>query len=237
MRGFSVSAVLVAVLFAAGCGGGGGGGSSNSAPSGLAAKPAGVVVAQAAKAAQSASSFHMSGTIHASGQEIGVDLSLVRGKGATGTLTVGGAKVDLILAGNVGYLRGSPEFWKKYAGQAGGSGIAQLLQNKWLKFPAKSAQLGQLTGPANAKALFKSLTTNHGKFENQGETTYNGQSVVAIKDTTKNGTLYVAASGTPYPAGLVKTGSEAGTITFDKWNEPVTLTAPKGALDFSHLTG
>jgi len=26
-----------------------------------------------------------------------------------------------------------------------------------------------------------------------------------------------------------------GTLALDHWNEPVTLTAPKGALDFSHL--
>jgi hypothetical protein len=90
----------------------------------------------------------------------------------------------------------------------------------------------------SAKSLFKSLTTSHGKLENQGETTYNGQSVVAIHDVTRNATLYVAATGTPYPVRLVKTaGSDRGTVAFDHWNEPPTLTPPKGALDFSHLGG
>jgi hypothetical protein len=239
VRAFSAVVVLIAVLFAAGCGGGGGGGggSSSAAPSsGEAAKPANAVVADASKAASDASSFHMTGQIHSSGKLIGVDLSLVRGKGATGTLTVGGAKVDLVLIGNDGYMRASSDFWKQYAGQAGGSGFVQLLADKWIKFPGKSAQLGSLTGPLSAKSLFKSLTTSHGKLENQGETTYNGQRVVAIHDTTKNATLYVAASGTPYPVRLVKTSEpNAGTVAFDHWNEPPTLTPPKGALDFSHL--
>jgi hypothetical protein len=236
MRGFSVCGVLVTVLFVAGCGGGGGGGgggTSSSKPSAEGTKPAGVVVADAAKAAEAASSFHMSGQVPSSGRRIGIDLSIVHGKGATGTITVGGAKVDLVLVGNTAYLRAGPSFWKQYS-QA--SGVSQLLVNKWLKFPAKSAELGSLTGQANAEALFKSLARNHGKLENQGKTTYKGQSVVAIHGVTKNGTLYVAASGTPYPVAVVKTEQpNAGTVTFDQWNEPVTLTAPKGALDFSQL--
>jgi len=237
MRAFSTCAVLVAVLFAAGCGGsGGGGGGSSSAgpPSGEAAKPANAVVADASKAASGASAFHMSGQINSSGKLIGVDLSVVRGKGATGTLTVGGAKVDLVLIGNDGYMRASSAFWKQYASQAGG--FTDLFADKWIKFPGKSAQLGSLTGPLSAKSLFKSLTTSHGKLVNQGEKTYNGQSVVAIHDVTKNATLYVADTGAPYPVGLVKTAEpNAGKVAFDHWNEPATLTAPKGALDFSHL--
>jgi hypothetical protein len=239
MRGLSTCVVLAAVLFAAGCGGGGGGGgdgTSSTQASGEAAKPANQVVADASKAASDASSFHMSGQIHSSGKLIGVDLSLVRGKGVTGTVTVGGAKVDLVLIGNDGYMRASSTFWKQYGSQAGG--LTQMLADKWIKFPGKSAQLGSLTGPLNAKSLFKSLTSSHGKLENQGETTYNGQSVVAIHDITKHSTLYVAATGTPYPIGLVKSvGSDAGTVAFDHWNEPPTLTAPKGALDFSQLGG
>jgi hypothetical protein len=234
MRGFFAGTLLVVAVIAAGCGGGGGGGgTTQSSP--LATKSPGAVVATAAKAAEAASSFHMSGQIHASGKDIGIDLTVAPGKGATGTLTVNGAKVDLVLIGNNGYLRGSSEFFKEFASQAGS--FAQILADKWLKFPANNAQLGSLTGPTNAKALFKSLTGNHGKLENQGDTTYNGQSVVAIRDTTKNGTLYVASSGPPYPVALVKTGKNAGTISFDQWNQPVTLTAPKGALDFSQLAG
>lgn len=62
--------------------------------------------------------------------------------------------------------------------------------------------------------------------------------MVAIRDTTQGGTLYVAASGTPFPVAVVKSkGSSAGGISFDQWNQPVKLTAPKGALDFSKLAG
>lgn len=78
--------------------------------------------------------------------------------------------------------------------------------------------------------------TIHGKLENHGATTYKGQSVVAIYEPKKRSTLYVAASGTPYPVAYVKTKRPtAGKIMFDRWNQSVTLTAPKGALDISKL--
>jgi hypothetical protein len=229
------SAVLVAVLFVAGCGGGGGGGGGTSAtqPSGLASKPAGVVVAEAARAADSASSVHVSGQGTQSGKPISLDITFARGKGATGSIALNGASFDLVLIGDTAYLRAGSAFWKQFGGS---SGVSQLFVNKWLKFSANNAQLGPLTKLANQKSFLK-LLKSHGKLENQGETTYKGQSVVAINDTTQGGTLYVAASGTPYPVALVKSGNSGGTITFDKWNEPVTLTAPQGALDFSHLTG
>jgi hypothetical protein len=234
MRGFSVTALLVALVFAAGCGGGGGGGGSSSAArsSGEAAKPARQVVSDAAKAAESASSVHMSGQVAASGKNIGVDLSLVRGKGASGSITLHGAKIDLVLVGKNGYLRAGADFWKQF-GQAGA--FTQLLADKWLQLPAGGAQFGPLTGLANERALFDRLTI-HGKLVNQGETTYQGQSVVAVHDTRKNTTLYVAASGTPYPVALLRTGhASAGTLTFDGWNESVTVTAPQDALDISQL--
>ena len=108
----------------------------------------------------------------------------------------------------------------------------QLFANKWLKVPTNDAKFGSFADLTNANSFFKMLN-KHGKLANKGETTYKGQSVVAIDDTTQGGTLYVAASGTPYPVALVKNkGSRAGAVSFDNWNQSVTLTPPKGALDF-----
>lgn len=90
---------------------------------------------------------------------------------------------------------------------------------------------------ANAKSIFDQLKKLGGKVTSKGATTYEGQSVVALEGGAANGTLYVANSGTPYPVALVKTGSSGGAITFGSWNASVTLAAPKGALDFSHLSG
>lgn len=239
---------LVAVLFVAGCGGGGGGGSTGGGQSSaLASKPANVVVRDAANAVKSASSFRMSGQVSSGSgilgaKSLGLDLTVVPGKGATGSMTLAGSKVDLVVTGNNGYLRAGSAFWKLVAakegsGQAGGM-VAQLFADKWIKFPASDKAFGGLTDPANPNSLFKSLTNSHGRLENKGDTTYKGQSVVAIHDTTQGGTLYVASTGTPYPVALIKVGGkESGSLTFDNWNQSVTLTAPKGALDLSQFGG
>ena len=226
-----MAGTLLAVVFLAG--GCGGGGSSSSKPSGEAAKPATQIVHDAAKAAQAASSVRMSGRIAEPGNQIGVDLSFVRGKGATGTFALGGAPVDLVLVGNHAYMRGGAAFWRRFSKSRG---VGQLLAGKWLKFAANDEHLGSLMSVASEKRLFNELATNHGKLVNRGTTTYRGQSVVAIFGK-ENGTLYVSASGTPYPVALVKTrGRTSGTITFDDWNQPVKLTVPKGAVDFSKLS-
>ena len=233
MRGSLVGLLLAVVLVAAGCGGGGG--SSGTQASGEAGKSAEQVVADAQKAAKAASSVHISGLGTQNRQPIGIDLSLARGKGATGSVSYKGAKIDLIVIGKDAYLRAGPALWKKVSG--GGAAAAALFANKWLKFPTDNAQFAGFTDLTDPNKFFNKLK-QHGKLENQGVTTYKSQSVVAIRDTTQGGTLYVAASGTPYPVAVVKSkGSSAGAISFDQWNQPVTLTAPKGALDFSKLAG
>src|SRR5215831_15031722 len=156
MRAFSGGVILAAVLFVAGCGGSSGGGGGNSQATGLATESANAVVKDASKAAQNASSFHMAGTIHTSStgfgtSPIGLDLTVARDKGATGSLTVGGAQVDLIVTGKNGYMRASGSFWKKFVKKHGGGAAAgfaaSLFGDKWLKFPAGNKDFEALTSP------------------------------------------------------------------------------------------
>jgi hypothetical protein len=242
MRSFLAGIVLALALVAAGCGGGSSNttttnGTTNASSNGEASKPAVQVLADAVKAADSASSLHMSGNVSSGKNPVGIDLSIAKGNGATGSMTINGKKVDLVIVGSNGYMKGDGSFWTQFGGAAGAT-IAQLLQGKWLKFPVNNAQFHPIIAFSSAKALFDKLKSGADKhLQNSGVTTYKGQSVVALDDGAKNGTLYVAATGTPYPVALVKTGSDGGTITFSAWNEPVSLTAPTNVLDFSKLTG
>ena len=91
--------------------------------------------------------------------------------------------------------------------------------------------------PAELTVLVDKLKV-HGKLTNQGATTHNGQRVVAIYNAREHATLYVAATGTPYPVSFVKAKQpNAGTLMFDDWNKSVSVTAPKGALDLSQFGG
>jgi hypothetical protein len=229
VRALVLSLVLAGVLFA-GCGS-----SSKSAKSnGEESKPAAKVLADAKTAATSASSAHVSGSIQSEGTPITLDLSTARGKGAKGSMSTSGLKFDLVRIGDTLYIRGSDEFLKHFAG----GDVAQLLHDKWLKASATHGRLKSLAPLTSLGALFAGVSAQHGKLVNDGKSTYKGDDVVVIRDTSDNSKLYVAATGKPYPVAIVggKKG-ESGTITFDDWNKSVPLSAPDGAIDISQFGG
>jgi hypothetical protein len=237
MRSVFAAIVVVGVLAAAGCGGGSSSGATtNGGGSGEASKPASQVLTDAVTAAESASSLHLGGNVPSSGQPIGLDLSIAKGNGSTGSMTLNGQNVDLMIVGNDGYMKAGKAFWQQFAGSSGPM-ISQLLAGRWLKFPVNTAQFKSLVGLSRPKSLFDELKSGaDSALKNSGTTTYKGQSVIALDDG-KSGTLYVAATGTPYPVALVETGAGGGAITFSDWNKPVSLTAPTNVLDYSQLTG
>ena len=64
------------------------------------------------------------------------------------------------------------------------------------------------------RQLIDTTLAAHGTLVKGATTTVNGQQVIAITDSTKDGTLYVATTGKPYPLQIAKVGSESGTIAF-----------------------
>jgi hypothetical protein len=229
MRASALALVLTAVLLA-GCGSS----DKSAGPNGEASKPASQVLADAKKAATNASSAHVSGDIRSNGTPITLDLTTARAKGAKGSMSTNGLKFDLIRIGDTLYIRGSDEFLKRFAGAA----VAQLLHDKWLKASATHGRLRSLAPLTNLGALFAGISSQHGKLVNDGKTTYKGAEVVAIRDTSDNSKLYVAATGKPYPVALIGgKKDQSGTITFDDWNKSVSLSAPSSAIDISKFGG
>lgn len=234
------SSVLVLVLagaLLAGCGGG----NKNSTPgppppaasNGEASKPAAQVLADSRAAVAKATSMHVSGHIVTGGTAVGLDLSADK-QGAKGTMSTHGLSFDFVRVGKKLYIKGSDAFYKHFAGNT----AAQLLKGKWLAGSATSGKLAQLGGLTSAGAIFAQITSSHGKLVNQGATTYKGQRVVAIKDATQGGILYIAATGKPYPVAIVGTKkSQVGSVTFGDWNAPVSVSAPKNAIDISQFGG
>jgi hypothetical protein len=226
----SAFALVLAALLLAGCGGHG----KSEKPNGEASKAPERVLADARAAATKASSAHVSGRVKSDAGPITLDLSTARGKGAKGSMSTNGLKFDLVRIGDVAYIRGSDDFYRHFAGAA----IAQLLHGKWLKASISNPRFQSLLPLTSVGLLMGKVSSSHGKLVNDGETTYRGTDVVAIRDTSDNSKLYVAATGTPYPVAIVggKKGL-SGTITFGDWNEHVSLSAPSGAIDISSVGG
>jgi len=227
--GTAALAALLALALAA-CGGGssssGSGGSSN----GITSKSPDQIVSAATSAVGGVKSVHVSGQVASGGQNVALDLNLVNGKGGTGSMSQNGLGFKIVAVGPDLYINGSSAFWNKF----GGSAAAQLLSGKWLKAPA-SGQLSSLATLTDVQKLFSQLLSSHGKLATGKTTTVRGQQVVAVNDTTNGGTLYVATNGKPYPIEISKTGSAGGQLVFDRFNEPVSLTAPANAINISQL--
>jgi hypothetical protein len=128
------------------------------------------------------------------------------------------------------YINGSDAFWR----HIGGSSAVQLFHGKWLRAPA-NGQFASIASLTNVHTLFNRLLSNHGTLAKGSTSTVAGQKAVAVIDTTRGGTLYVATTGQPYPVEISKKGSQGGRIVFDRYNQSASLTAPANAIDISKL--
>ncbi len=205
---------------------------ARSSSSGIASQPPETIVKNSLAAANSLKSVHASGTIESGGQHIALDMTLVGGVGGKGKITLGGLTFQLVGIKNFAYMQAPPEVWQKAGAPAS---AAQLLQGKWLRTPA-SGQFASIAKLTDIHQLFNQLLSERGQhLKNGGTSTVAGQKVVAVLGG--NGRLYVATSGKPYPIRLVKTGSDAGRLDFDHFNQSVTLTAPTNTIDLPQVSG
>jgi outer membrane lipoprotein-sorting protein len=223
-----LTAGLVGVVVAA-CGGSSQ--SSSSSDNGVSSKSPQEILSAANAAINDVSAVHVSGSVTSSGSAIKMNLDLAAGKGAKGQMSQNGMSFQLVTDGKSVYINAGSAFWR----QIGGSGAAQLLQGKWLKAPATSGDFASLASLTDVHKLLSALLNNHGHLVKGATTTVNGQKVVAVKDPSTNGTLYVATSGKAYPVEVSKSGTDGGSISFDRFNEPVSVSPPANAIDIASL--
>lgn len=224
-----LAAVALLLTALAGCGGSS---SSSSSENGVADKSPADILTATKTASDGARSVHVSGSIVSDGSPITLNMNLLAGKGGRGQLSESGLSFELIQVGKTVYIKGSPAFYK----HIGGSAAAQLFQGKWLKASASDSDFASLSQLTDLRQLVdQTLENPGGTLTKSATSTVAGQKVIGITDKSKGGTLYIAATGKPYPVQISKTGSAGGKITFDRWNSPVTLAAPANAIDIAQL--
>ncbi len=203
-------------------------GSQTAGDNGEASKDPKQIVADAQHELQQARSFQVSGSTMQGTTTIGVDLGLDRSGNAQGHLTINGATAELISAGGRFYLRGKP-FWAQF----GGARFAERAGDRWVRLPANVAGFSELTKP---DAFTKDLTPD-GPVILGGTATVNGHPAIILLDGKSGDKLYVATTGKPYPLRIEPRQGSAGTITFDRFDVPVNVTAPPDAVDITRLRG
>lgn len=211
---------------AAGCGGG-----SSSSDNGIADKSAHDIVQASLAAARNAQSVHMVASLTSNGQPLHFDIKIVKGKGGAGSLSESGVSFKLIRLGDKAYFNGGTAFWT----QAANATAAQLFAGKWIVASATTGNFASFTKLTDLNELLGQALANPGTLTKGKTSTIDGTPVIEVK-SSKGGSLFVATTGTPFPVKILGTSSSPGSLDFKEWNQPVTLTAPKNAIDYDKLT-
>ncbi len=214
--------VLVISVTLPACGG--------SSGNGVAGKSVGGITQAMTQALAHVTSAHISGTIAAGASQTGLDLKLVSGKGGRGTISQGPLSFRVVVVGGQVYIYGGKVFLSRF----GGSSAVKLFSGKWLQEPA-TGQYALFASLTNLQSLFHQLLSHKDRITKGSQTKVEGQQAIELIDKSRGGTLYVATTGKPLPIAIVKTGTSGGRIDFSGYDQPVTLTAPKGAINLSGL--
>ena len=187
------------------------------------------IITKAFADTSAASSVHFTGRGTDSGQKLGFALTVVRGKGCTGTISESkSGSFQVIYLGKSVWVKPDAKFWKTIAGSGSNAQLgASLLAGKWLKDSASDTSgLGSLVSVCTLSSLFSQSTPASDHLVKGTPTTLNGQAVLPIKDVTHDGTAYVTDTANPELVSLTSVGSSSGTFSFSDFGAPATITPP-----------
>jgi hypothetical protein len=202
---------------------------AGAATNAIASQSPSAILASATSAINSVSTVRVAGSGLSGDTSISLDVHLVSGRGGEGTVGLNGLTFQFVVIGSEAYFKADAAFWKRFANQA----VAQLAAGRWFK-ARTTGDYASLAKFGSLHALFGALLSAHGTLSKGALTTIRGQKVVPLTDQPSGGTLYVAATGKPYPVEIANAHAR-GVIVIDSINQPVTLTAPAGAIDISQL--
>jgi hypothetical protein len=206
-------------------------GCSSSSTNGEASKSAHQIFSDAERATESASSVHISGRFISGGDNVNLDFVDSSGRSG-GTITDKGTTFQIVLSGRTVYIKGSQATMTKLAGKAAG----QLLGGKWLQTTTSDKDFGDFSQLFDLPKLIQSIQPQ-GTLHKGAVTNLNGQSVIGLLDSSRQGELYVANSGRPYMIELTGGPKQPGRLTFDQYGSAKRPAVPKGAVNLDQLEG
>ena len=181
------------------------------------------VATKAVSATEAAPIARVSGSGSDSGQLVNLDLTLVRGKGCTGTIGEGSLfSLRLIYNGSTMWVLADSKFYQSAGAPAA---AAAALKGKYLKLKAGTSGLSSLSELCSMSKLLSQFTVDAGGGKGV-KTTLGGQSAVEINDSTGAGHAWVSDTATPELLRIQKPGSSGGQIDFSYPATAPALTSP-----------
>ncbi|WP_438291141.1 hypothetical protein [Streptomyces sp. HUAS TT7] len=195
-----------------------------------------------------AKSLHITakGDLRTPGSPASFDLTLDRSGNCRGSVSLGPqGSVEIVKRGADVWMKPDAAFWRNEV-PGGGSALASLVGNRYLKGTTDDPVLRDTTGVCDLDTFQKYLDTS-AKMPATGltkgrPTTVDGAAVIPVTATEQGRTytLDVAATGRPYPVRItVAQGSAApdATVRFGGFDQPVPAATPSAAetVDISGL--
>ena len=205
---------------------------SADSPNGEAGKSIPQILADVQAAAGGAHSVHVTGSDPSGSSPFALDLQLVAGRGGKGTIDQGTLDFRIVRIGGKAYFEGAAAFWRHFTGAGG----AELFKGKWIEASATSGQFASLTSLTSISTFFHQVLGSHGRLVEGKTTMIRGRPAFALVDTTEGGTLFIAATGPPYPLEVTSPGGK-GAVRFEDWNQPVRLAVPPDPISLASLKG
>jgi hypothetical protein len=208
----------VMALLIAGCGSGSAGGGNASASASASTASAASLISSATSAISSAASVHVKGKLLDNGKPLSLDLTLTRAGDMNGTMGEGGEDFTVLAKGGTVYLKVSAGALKAMSLPA--SACATFC-GKYVKLSAADSK-NFTSGMSWSKMFGGFMGKAPAGMTKAGTATINGQQALALR--ASDGTVYLAAQGTPYPLRLTPSGNLGpGQLDFTEWN---TATIP-----------
>lgn len=249
MRVFSVLAAgVVVVAGLAGCGTStapGTGATTSASASATANGIESMSVQQILDATRSAAAAQKSVHITAKAVKSGsgsmtLDLSLVKGAGGYGTISMGSTSFQIIDLGSTMYFKADASFWETFGG---GKAASTMIGDRWVKMPSNEkgfSDLGALTDFSQSMTEFLKPS---GTITKGATKTIAGQPALGLQDTDGS-TLWIATTGDPLPllisspeSASASASQPSGGVVFSDWNAVAPPVAPAAAdvLDLSQI--
>lgn len=216
----ATAGVATAALLLTACGG---------SDSPLEGKSGEEVAAMAADALEEAGSARVVGTMEQDGEEGEIDLRL-QGEDVSGSITLGGVEIGLVVVDGDVYMQAPADFW---AGFGMPDEVAGEFDGAWVTVPSEAAAD---FADFSLAQIADELREADGEIEEETRSEELDGDPVRIVEQENGSTLTVADDDPAYPLAM-SNEEEGSELTFSEFGEDQDISAPEDAIDLNAMMG
>ena len=222
--------LLFAGLALTGCDGGG----TDTTSVASTAPNAHEMLIRAQRAVSHVTTFHVVGSIKQAAGDFNVNLHFAGPKGAYGSIAYSGISFHVVRIRRSIYFKAPANFYAK-VGLA--TKTADLIANRWIKADAGTPGFRKFAIFTSSSQFFQGILASamSGKLVRMpGAMEIGGVPAAALSIPNNGGRLYLALRGPALPI-RIDGPADSGSVRIVDYGRPVTLTAPRGAVDFTGI--